>query len=130
MKQRSVSVIITNSEDKFLLQLRKQEDMKALGGWNILGGKIEEGESPKEAVIRKTMEEAGIILKDIEFLDKFDYGDLEEHIFCARFDGKVDKSCLKEGEDMRFFDRNEIKNTKLALNVNETLEKFFRRQER
>lgn len=118
MKQRSVSVIITNPGGRFLLQLRKQDDTKI---WTIPGDNIKKGESPKEAVIRKATEEAGIILKDIEFVDRFDHNDMEEHIFCAKLNDDV------EGEDIRFFSRNEIKNIKLSPDANKTLERFFRK---
>lgn len=45
-------------EDKVLLMRRKKEPYTNM--WNGLGGKIENGETPKEAVIRELMEEADL----------------------------------------------------------------------
>ena len=37
--------------------------------YNLIGGKIEEGENSKETLIRETKEEMGYALEDIEYID-------------------------------------------------------------
>ena len=46
-----------------LHRVKKQNDIHE-GKWNGLGGKLEEGESPEECVIREVYEESGLIIKN------------------------------------------------------------------
>lgn len=53
--------VLIDSEGRFLMAQRP-EDKSWSGWWEFPGGKIEEGESPKEAVIRELREELGVEL--------------------------------------------------------------------
>ena len=59
-----------------LHRIKKEDDMHE-GKWNGLGGKLEDGESPEECVIREVKEESGLditnpTLKGILTFPKFD----------------------------------------------------------
>ena len=41
--------------------------------YNLIGGKIEEGEDSKEALIRETKEEIGYSIKDIKYIEHIGY---------------------------------------------------------
>lgn len=41
------------------------------GWWNIPGGRVEQGEDPRDAAIRETSEEVGIRVTDVEFIGSF-----------------------------------------------------------
>jgi len=47
--------------------LLNRQKQPAMGMWNGVGGKIEAGESPTEAVIRETFEETGLTIPDVQF---------------------------------------------------------------
>ncbi|MBX3457311.1 MAG: NUDIX hydrolase [Candidatus Paracaedibacteraceae bacterium] len=52
--------IILRKDDKILL-LRRSETAKVFGGyWHLPTGKIDDGESPKQAAVRECLEEVGI----------------------------------------------------------------------
>lgn len=48
--------------DRTLMLKRSKQDDQA-GKWNGLGGKVEFGESPQEAMIREVKEESGLLVK-------------------------------------------------------------------
>jgi 8-oxo-dGTP diphosphatase len=47
--------------------LLNRESSSWMGSWNGVGGKLEEGESPTECILREIREETGILLQDIAF---------------------------------------------------------------
>ena len=55
MKNKETTLLIIKKENKILLARKKRGF--GLGKWNGIGGKIEENETPEEAMIRETEEE-------------------------------------------------------------------------
>lgn len=49
------------------ISLLNREKPGWMGSWNGVGGRLEEGETPTECVIREVFEETGIELKEVEF---------------------------------------------------------------
>jgi mutator protein MutT len=101
---------------RVLLQL-KAEGRFGAGRWNGPGGKIRNGESPAEAMVREVREETGLTVRDLVEHGSltFYFGDAQEpsyvvHVFSSgRFDGNVRES--EEGrlewfsEDVLPYDR-------------------------
>ncbi|WP_066497291.1 NUDIX hydrolase [Abyssisolibacter fermentans] len=63
MKLGTLCYIENNNKTLMLHRIKKQNDIHE-GNWIGLGGKIENGESPEECVIREINEESGLILKE------------------------------------------------------------------
>lgn len=61
-----VACAIIKRDDKFFIA-RRRPDMSQGGKWEFPGGKIEEGESPKECLTREFKEEFGVSIKTGEF---------------------------------------------------------------
>jgi colanic acid biosynthesis protein WcaH len=61
-----VDVVIRNAAGKVLLARRKNEPLK--DQWWVVGGRIQSGESARQACIRKTFEEAGLEIDELQFL--------------------------------------------------------------
>ncbi len=59
------TLCLIRKADQWLLLNRQKQP--AMGMWNGVGGKIEAGESPTEAVIRETFEETGLTIPDVQF---------------------------------------------------------------
>ncbi len=53
-----------SSERTLMLYRNKKENDMHEGKWNGLGGKLDEGESPEECVIREVYEEAGLTISE------------------------------------------------------------------
>jgi 8-oxo-dGTP pyrophosphatase MutT (NUDIX family)/GNAT superfamily N-acetyltransferase len=80
--------------DRVLLQL-KAEGRFGGGLWNAPGGKIDDGESPRDAVVREFLEETGLAIDPIERARlTFYFGDAPE----AAFDVYVYTSDSYEGD--------------------------------
>jgi 8-oxo-dGTP pyrophosphatase MutT (NUDIX family) len=108
-------VVLENSENKVLLQLR--ENIKGIsnpGKWSLFGGHINNGEKPIQAAIREIKEELDLDLNEKELSHYFTVRREKEtiHIFKANIKKGLNELILKEGEDMRFFGHEELLNTK------------------
>jgi 8-oxo-dGTP diphosphatase len=55
-----VGAVISDGEGRVLLILRGHEP--SMGLWSIPGGRIEPGESDREAVVREVLEETGLVV--------------------------------------------------------------------
>lgn len=71
-----VVAAILEKENKILIA-KKREGKPLAGLWEFPGGKIEEGETPEESLIRELMEEMNIKVRVNEYVGEsiYDYGD-------------------------------------------------------
>jgi 8-oxo-dGTP diphosphatase len=99
----AASVIFVNREGQLLLRLR--DNLPGLpfpGMWDLVGGAMEEGETPEDAVVRETLEELGLVLEDFLY-----WGDVRGvvliHVFLAPLDVPASSLALTEGERVEWF---------------------------
>ena len=59
-KKHYADALIRNKEGKYLVALRSYQDDFEAGKWGLIGGKIDEGETPLKAIIREVKEETGL----------------------------------------------------------------------
>lgn len=81
------------------------------GLWEFPGGKLEEGESPKEALIREIREELAVEIEPFEWFDtvEYDYPDFHLSMDCywsVIWDGEP---VLKEASEAGWFTAGELK---------------------
>ena len=73
-----VDIVIRNEAGKVLLVLRQNEPLK--DQWWLVGGRMQSGESARQACIRKTFEETALKIDELQFLgfyeDVFDKNSL------------------------------------------------------
>ena len=69
-----VGAVITNEKGEILCALRSQH-MSLPGMWEFPGGKIEQGETPEESLVREIREELGCEIKVGDFIsdDVYEY---------------------------------------------------------
>ena len=61
--------VVRNSEGHFLLGKRHQPEIPEINGkWNLLGGKVDFGERPEEAIVREIREESGLEVTVVRLL--------------------------------------------------------------
>ena len=63
-----VAAAVIIRDDRVLLT-RRAEGQHLAGLWEFPGGKLEDGESPEEALVRECQEECGIEVEVVEILD-------------------------------------------------------------
>ncbi len=99
-----------HDSERILLGMKKRGF--GAGKWNSFGGKVEEGESIENAMLREFKEEAGIEIKEfekrgkLEFIYEKDSEIWEVHLFSAKkFEGEI-----KESEEMipKWFNHEEV----------------------
>ena len=114
------AIILENDEGKFLLYLRDNKpDIPFPGHWDLIGGHIEEGETPEEALVREVKEELDLDLKEYTFYRKYECltGDAYEnikYIYFGKINLPIEKVTLLEGVRPQYFSKEEIPNVKFA----------------
>lgn len=80
------------------------------GGWEFPGGKIEDGESPEDALKREIMEELGIEIKVGDMIDTIEYDYPNFHLSMDCFLAEIVSGdlVLKEHEDAKWLTKEEL----------------------
>lgn len=92
MKKLNVIIVYNKEESKILMCKRAKEPYK--GKYNLVGGKVEQGENEMNAAYRELQEETGITKEDIELthLMNFQYkmSDIELEVYVGKLNKKVE----------------------------------------
>ena len=108
MKTIRVAAAVIRKGDKIFATQRGYGELK--GGWEFPGGKIEDGETPQEALKREIEEELDTEILVVELIDTIEYDYPNFHLsmdcfWCEIVEGKL---VLKEHEAARWLDRKTI----------------------
>jgi mutator protein MutT len=128
--KRFVGIILVNTENKVLLQLRSKDDHLYPDCWTLPGGKVEEGESLKQAIGREVREELGwdlrgyglfstIVISDAE-------GTAERHIYWGKISERAEDLKLGEGAALKYFSREEVLELEVAFDLKPVIIDFLK----
>lgn len=120
-------IILLNRNNEVLLLLRDNKiDIPFPNMWDIPGGKVEDNETPIEAIRREMMEEMSIKdLGEIQLFKIITSENITDYIFWKKLDLNTSEIDLQEGQRVEYFNLERIRKTKLAFNYNKVLEEFF-----
>ncbi len=112
---RVVAAVICDSFEKptkIFATARGYGDYK--GWWEFPGGKIEEGETPQEALVREIKEELDVDIEVGEFIDtvEYDYPKFHLSMDCYWCIVRAGHLTLKEHEAARWLTENELDEVK------------------
>ena len=112
MKTIEVVAAIIKQEDSILVTQRGYGEWK--GFWEFPGGKMEEGETQEEALVREIEEELDILIEVGERIETVDYDYPQFHLVMYCFLCKIisGKLVLKEHEAARWLKKNELVSVK------------------
>ena len=126
MKRKGTSIIFVNDKKQVLLFLRDDKsDIIYPNMWDVPGGHVEPGETPKQCIIREMKEEMDIDLKDFHLLCEKKFEDRIEYTYWKHANLKIDEINLMEGQRLKWFTRKEVKSIELAYGFNEIVEEFY-----
>jgi 8-oxo-dGTP diphosphatase len=120
MMKKIAAIILENDKGEFLLALRDNKPWIPFPNhWDLIGGHVEEGETPEEALVREFKEELDLDLKEYTFFRKYECltGDAYEnvkYIYTGKINIPIDDVTLLEGERPQYFTREEIPDVKFA----------------
>lgn len=103
-----IKAVNKNGEDIIFATQRGYGEFK--DGWEFPGGKIEEGETPQEALKREIMEELDTEIAVGELIDTIEYDYPTFHLSMDCFWCEVVKGnlVLKEAEDAKWLKKDEL----------------------
>ena len=113
-------IILENEKGELLLYLRDNKPGIPFPlHWDLIGGHVEEGETPEQALVREVKEELDIDLKEFSFFRKYDCieGDAYPNvkfIYTGRINLPIEEITLLEGDHPRYFSKEEIPELKFA----------------
>jgi 8-oxo-dGTP diphosphatase len=131
LKKNAVAVIV-NEDNKILLLKRADiKDIWMPNKWALVGGGIEKGETPQQAIKREIQEEIGIEVK--KFTKSFSIqrnSDSVEHVFACRYDGDpTDIKLNEENSNYGWYDVEEMKFLDIVPHLMEYITLVFKKYE-
>ena len=118
--KKIAAIILENDKGQFLFALRDNKPgIPFPNHWDLIGGHVENGETPDQALVREFKEELDLDLKEYTFFKKFDCfsGDAYpniKYIYSGKINIPIEKITLLEGERPQYFSMEEIPNVKFA----------------
>ena len=118
--RKIAAIILENDSGEFLLALRDNKPTIPFPNcWDLIGGHVEEGETPQQALCREYKEELGLELAEYKFFREYvclegDAYENVKYIFCGKINIPIEEITLYEGQYARYLKRAEIQNLKFA----------------
>ena len=129
MKPRSVCIIIQDAKDNVLLMLR--DDIPTIqypNKWVTLGGQVEEGETPEQAIVRELDEEIELKIEPPKLVHVYEWPEKTEYVFALHHNVDINTP-LHEGQAIKYFSREELQKMDLAFHDNQIVKDFFIRKQ-
>ena len=109
------AVIYCAATGKFLMGKRSSKVNKS-GAWNLFGGRIDNGERPKEALVRELDEEAGLSVKPRHLAKlhtvtrrlRSGHAERDMHYYVIRADREFSPRLNREHSDFRWFKAKQL----------------------
>jgi 8-oxo-dGTP diphosphatase len=133
IRVQGVNAIPVNAEGKILLQQRDdRSDLSYPGYWTTFGGKVEDGESPDEAIRRELLEEIELELP-MKLWRVNDYpmerdGQkmvVESYTYIGRIDRAASEITLNEGQALGYFGLEDLDRLKIGFDFERLFREFF-----
>jgi 8-oxo-dGTP diphosphatase len=128
MKRKGASIIFVNDREEVLLFLRDDKpEIPYPNMWDVPGGHVNPNETPEACIVREMKEEMDLDLVDYHLSSVMEFDDRVEYTFWKKANLKISEINLMEGQYLKWFSLEEVRNTKLAYGFNEILEDFFKK---
>jgi len=118
--KKIAQIILENEKGEFLIYLRDNKPgIPFPDHWDLIGGHVEEGESPEEALVREVKEEIDIDLKEFRFFREYicmegDAYPNIKYIYSGKITLPLEAITLLEGERLAYVSKEEIEGVRFA----------------
>ena len=124
-----VSIILENTAGEILLLLRDNKSTITFPNhWTLIGGKVEEGETPEMAAHRELEEETGL-KTELSFWRRYDRPHplfmVDQYIYTGKVEASSESLVLGEGQDIQFVKPSEIEYLKIGYGFQALLHEYF-----
>lgn len=127
-----VGALLVNAEGRLLLQQRDERPALFPLHWSLLGGAVEEGESPDEAMVRELTEEishAPLVRHWRSYTNNVvvqgSVLPVTQHLFAGRIDLPLSEIPLLEGKALGFFARDEVEELPMAFGFERVVKEYL-----
>lgn len=82
--QRVSVAIVTRKDNKVLVILRKKKESgtdNSILSWTFPSGTVEDDETPRDAVVRETLEETGYKIEPLSLINEKNYPQFPVHVY-------------------------------------------------
>ena len=110
MKIRTIAVGIIRNAQQEIFIAQRPENAHMGGFWEFPGGKVEEGETPEQALFRELREEAGIVVERAKLLStsQHQFADREMAFYFFLVEQWQGVPCGNEGQPVRWCPQREL----------------------
>jgi len=119
------AVIIRREDDRVFIGKRALNKEYSPGKWETIGGSVEKGETPEEALAREVKEEVGAKIKNLRYYGDYQYGNRTFKLFIVELT-KEPIPNKNDFIDWGWFSKNEIEKMDFAINCKEKLLDYFK----
>ena len=123
------SIIIENRAGEVLLLLRDDKPEIAFPNyWTLVGGKVEDCETPEMTAHRELAEETGLRANLLFWKRYHRYHPnfiVDQYIYLAKIDSSRERLVLGEGQAIQYFKPPEIKDLKIGYEFDSLLTEYF-----
>jgi 8-oxo-dGTP diphosphatase len=118
--KKIAAIIFENEKGELLLYLRDNKPgIPFPRHWDLIGGHVDDGETPEEALKREVKEELNYDLEEYQFFKEYlclegDAYPNIKYIYSGKFNLPIKEITLLEGERVQYFKKEEIPNVKFA----------------
>lgn len=136
-RMKSVGAILCNAQGRILLQLRDDKpDLLYPNHWTTLGGMVEDGEDPEEAMRRELIEEIELELS-LMLWKVFEHSrqvgnvwvTIEQYMYVGEIHQAECDIVLNEGQALGYFGADDIVNIPIAFGFETTFKEFFEQRQ-
>jgi 8-oxo-dGTP diphosphatase len=124
-------VLLFDRSGRLIIYLRDDKpEIPFPNYWDFIGGHVETGESPEQAMVRETQEEVGILLKEWQPFRTYvcTEGDVypnTKFVFWAEIGALAEELTLYEGQLLRGVTKNQLSRYRFANILSAILEDFI-----
>ena len=123
---RTASAFITHNNRLLMLHRDNIPTITDPDKWSVIGGGVEEGETPEEGMRREIKEESNLSPGNLKYLGRLGFGDHEVYCYTAKLDDDevAEVKLGNEGSEIKFVTYDELKTLPLTKNLQYYLEKY------